>query len=59
MIGSERKWARFQERLAAKGFSDEAIGAVRSPIGLVRGSKEPHAIALSVAAELLGVPLEV
>ncbi|MCH2105546.1 MAG: xanthine dehydrogenase accessory protein XdhC [Planctomycetes bacterium] len=59
LIGSERKWARFQERLAAKGFSDEAIGAVRSPIGLVRGSKEPHAIALSVAAELLGVPLEV
>ena len=55
LIGSERKWARFRERLSAKGFSDEALDAVRSPIGLVRGSKEPRAIALSVAAELLEV----
>lgn len=55
LIGSERKWARFRERLGAKGFSDEALDAVRSPIGIVRGSKEPRAIALSVAAELLEV----
>jgi xanthine dehydrogenase accessory factor len=55
LIGSERKWARFRERLMAKGFSEETLDAVRSPIGIVRGSKEPRAIALSVAAELLEV----
>jgi len=59
LIGSERKWARFKERLVAKGFDQTAIEMVRSPIGLVRGSKEPRAIALSVAAELLGIPAEV
>ena len=59
LIGSDRKWARFRERLKAKGFSEEALNAVRSPIGLVRGSKEPRAIAISVAAELLGVSQEV
>ncbi len=58
LIGSDRKWARFRERLVAKGFDETAVDAVRSPIGLVRGPKEPRAIALSVAAELLGVPAE-
>ena len=44
-----------RERLTAKGFDETAVDAVRSPIGIVRGSKEPRAIALSVAAELLEV----
>ena len=55
LIGSARKWARFQERLLAKGFSEADLEKVNSPIGLVQGPKEPRAIALSVAAELLEV----
>lgn len=55
LIGSERKWTRFRVRLARRGFSAEQIARVRCPIGLVRGSKEPGAIALSAAAELLQV----
>lgn len=52
LIGSERKWARFRERLAQRGFSDAELARVRCPIGLSKHSKEPSAIALSVAAEL-------
>jgi xanthine dehydrogenase accessory factor len=55
LIGSERKWSRFRSRLEQRGFTAEAIASVRSPIGLVRGSKEPGAIAISAAAELVQV----
>ncbi len=55
LIGSERKWARFRRRLAARGLTEAELDRVRCPIGLVRGSKAPHAIALSVAAELASV----
>ena len=55
LIGSERKWARFQKRLEARGFTAEQIAKVRCPIGVSKHSKEPTAIAISVAAELLDV----
>lgn len=55
LIGSERKWARFEKRLAARGFDEQTIRGVRCPIGTSKGSKEPTAIAISVAAELLEV----
>lgn len=55
LIGSERKWQRFQKRLARRGVPAEAIARVRCPIGLGRVSKEPAAIAISTAAELLEV----
>jgi xanthine dehydrogenase accessory factor len=55
LIGSERKWARFQKRLAQRGFSEAQIAKVRCPIGVSKHSKEPTAIAISVAAELLDV----
>jgi xanthine dehydrogenase accessory factor len=55
LIGSERKWTRFQKRLAERGFSPEQIAGVRCPIGTSKTSKEPAAIAISVAAELLEV----
>ncbi|HJP01538.1 MAG TPA: xanthine dehydrogenase accessory protein XdhC [Planctomycetota bacterium] len=55
MIGSERKWQRFRSRLSRKGVSEEALDSVRCPIGLTRSSKEPGAIAISTAAELLEV----
>ena len=53
LIGSERKWTRFRARLLQRGFSEEQLAAVTCPIGLGRTSKEPRAIAVSVAAELL------
>lgn len=55
LIGSQRKWKRFQGRLRQRGFSDEQIASVRCPIGVAKTSKEPTAIAISTAAELLGV----
>ena len=55
LIGSDRKWARFQLRLAARGISAEDLARVHCPIGLTRGSKEPNAIALSTAAQLSDV----
>ena len=55
LIGSERKWDRFQKRLAQRGFTESEIAKVRCPIGVSKHSKEPSAIAISVAAELLEV----
>ena len=52
LIGSERKWARFRQRLMQRGFSEADLARVRCPIGVTTGSKEPRAIALSVATEL-------
>lgn len=55
LIGSERKWVRFQKRLLERGFDEEQIAGVRCPIGTSKTSKEPAAIAISVAAELIEV----
>ncbi|MFC9919934.1 xanthine dehydrogenase accessory protein XdhC [Agromyces binzhouensis] len=54
LIGSRSKWARFRARLASAGHDDDALARVETPIGIdgIR-SKEPAAIAVSVAAELL------
>jgi len=53
LIGSERKWARFQKRLLQRGFTGEQLARVRCPIGVTKTSKDPAAIALSTAAELV------
>ena len=55
LIGSERKWARFQKRLEQRGFGAQQIARITCPIGSARTSKEPRAIAVSAAAELLEV----
>ncbi|MAB80455.1 MAG: xanthine dehydrogenase accessory protein XdhC [Planctomycetes bacterium] len=55
LIGSERKWVRFRKRLEQRGYSPEAIDKVTCPIGVSRGSKEPSAIALSTATQLVDV----
>lgn len=52
LIGSQRKWDRFQKRLAQRGFSTSDVARVRCPIGVSKHSKEPNAIAISAAAEL-------
>ena len=58
LIGSSAKWSRFRRLLADAGHDEAAIGRIRCPIGLPGlrvggGGKEPAAIAVSVAAELL------
>ena len=54
LIGSKTKWATFQHRLEAKGFTAEELAFITCPIGVsgITG-KEPEVIAVSVAAELL------
>ncbi|WP_353828678.1 xanthine dehydrogenase accessory protein XdhC [Agromyces sp. SYSU T0242] len=54
LIGSRSKWARFRGELASAGHDEPTLGRIETPIG-IRGirSKEPAAIAVSVAAELL------
>jgi len=55
LIGSDRKWQRFRARLRQRGVGEEDLAKVRCPIGVSKHSKEPAAIAISVAAELLEV----
>ena len=54
LIGSAGKWARFQRRLAEDGHDADTIARITTPIGLSEiTGKEPAAIAVSVAADLL------
>jgi xanthine dehydrogenase accessory factor len=57
LIGSRSKRAQFERRLAARGFTAEAIARVRCPIGseVAIKAKHPGAIAVAIAAELLVV----
>ena len=54
LIGSKTKWATFQHRLEAKGFTAQELAFITCPIGVggITG-KEPEVIAVSVAAQLL------
>ena len=56
LIGSSAKWSRFRKRLRDEGHDDAALNQICCPIGIpgVPG-KEPAAIAVSVAADLLRV----
>ncbi|MBS0390210.1 MAG: xanthine dehydrogenase accessory protein XdhC [Proteobacteria bacterium] len=54
LIGSRTKWATFQHRLLARGFSQEELAHVTCPIGVPGiAGKEPEVIAVAVAAQLL------
>jgi xanthine dehydrogenase accessory factor len=53
LIGSERKWQRFRRVLSQRGFAAGELDRVRCPIGVSRASKDPAAIALSAATELV------
>lgn len=56
LIGSSAKWSGFRRRLADAGHDADTIGRIRCPIGLPGiGGKEPAVIAVSVAAEMLGL----
>ncbi|MGX5696639.1 xanthine dehydrogenase accessory protein XdhC [Agromyces soli] len=54
LIGSRSKWARFRTKLHELGHDDDELARVTTPIGIDGiGSKEPAAIAVSVAARIL------
>jgi len=54
LIGSKTKWATFRHRLEARGFTEQELAHVTSPIGIAGiTSKEPEVIAVSVAAQIL------
>jgi len=58
LIGSAAKWSRFRTGLTVEGHDDRTIDRIRCPIGLPglgAGGKDPATIAVSVAAELLGL----
>lgn len=54
LIGSRTKWATFQHRLQARGFSAQELAFITCPIGVAGiTGKEPEVIAVAVAAQLL------
>ena len=56
LIGSKTKWATFQHRQVARGFSADELAQVTSPIGVSGiAGKEPEVIAVAVAAQLLQI----
>lgn len=55
MIGSRKKVATTYEKLAAAGFSKEAIDSIHAPIGLAIGAVTPGEIAISILAEIIEI----
>jgi xanthine dehydrogenase accessory factor len=52
LIGSRAKWARFRQRLAARGVDAARLDRVQCPVGVPAG-KAPQEVAISIAAGLL------
>jgi len=55
MIGSKHKTRTILDKLTHKGFSQEALARVYSPIGLALGAVTPEEISLSIVSELVKV----
>ncbi|MCZ4262546.1 XdhC family protein [Limimaricola sp. G21655-S1] len=51
--GSHRAQARRRAALAAAGFGAAALDRLRGPIGLIPGTRDPRALAVSVLAEIV------
>ena len=55
LIGSFAKQRKFALRLRARGYGDDAIARLRTPVGLAIGAQTPEEIAVSIVAELVAV----
>jgi xanthine dehydrogenase accessory factor len=55
LMGSAAKVRKLFADMAADGADSEALARVRAPIGVPIGSHTPEEIAVSVAAELIGI----
>ena len=54
LIGSRRKAQRFRHRLVARGIGADMVNRLVCPVGLSGiGGKEPGAVAIAIAAQLL------
>lgn len=53
MIGSRRRVSEMRKVLEEKGFSEELLAKLHSPIGLDIGAETPQEIALSIIAEVV------
>ena len=52
-ISSTTKAKRFKDRLIQRGYSEQVVENLTMPIGLPVGGKEPMAVAVSIAAQIL------
>jgi molybdopterin adenylyltransferase len=50
VMGSRRHVAHYVGELRERGFTDEELARIRSPLGLDLGGRDPQEIALSIAA---------
>jgi xanthine dehydrogenase accessory factor len=56
LIGSQTKWATFQNRLRERGFTQDELAQITCPIGIAGiAGKKPEVIAVAVAAQLLQI----
>jgi xanthine dehydrogenase accessory factor len=55
VIGSRRRWATTRQQLLDAGITEEALGRVRSPMGLELHAETPEEIAISIMAEIIQV----
>ena len=55
LIGSRRRTNIVLEHLREAGFDEEALRAVRAPIGLDIGAVAPEEVALSILAEIVAI----
>jgi xanthine/CO dehydrogenase XdhC/CoxF family maturation factor len=53
VMGSRRHVGHFVEELRTRGFGDDGLARIRSPLGLDLGGGRPEEIALSIAAGLV------
>lgn len=53
MLGSRAKAAEIRSRLVSLGLPKEKVEALRCPVGLPLGGKDPGAVAISILAEIL------
>jgi xanthine dehydrogenase accessory factor len=55
LVASPTKAREFFKRLLSKGFSQESLRQVHTPVGLDIGAESPAEIALSILAEILAI----
>jgi xanthine dehydrogenase accessory factor len=53
VMGSRRHVGHYVEELRSRGFGEDELARIRSPLGLDLGGREPEEIALSIAAGLV------
>ncbi|HXG83605.1 MAG TPA: XdhC family protein [Pyrinomonadaceae bacterium] len=55
VLGSRAKMKTLLKNLEREGFDEEKLNKIRAPIGLKINSRTPEEIAVSIAAEIIGV----